>query len=158
MVVGASIEYLDQHLEAITTLAQWHHAEWAHLSPAVSVEDRARRFRERAVRGGVPSAFCAVVEAQVVGVACLVAADLETHPQFTPWLASVLVAPEFRGRGVGSALSERVAEEAVLLGASELYLFTFDRQRLYSRLGWRHVEPIVYADIPGTIMVRGFAA
>jgi len=158
VVEGASIEYLEQHPEAIPALAQWHHDEWADLSQAVSVEDRALRFRERARRGVVPSAFCAVVEAQVVGVACLVACDLETHPQFTPWLASVLVAPPFRGRGIGSALSERVADEAVLVGAHELYLFTFDRQSLYARLGWRHVEPIVYAGTPGTIMVRGLAA
>ena len=34
-----------------------------------------------------------------VGTASLVTKDLPSSPDLTPWLAGVLVRPEFRGRG-----------------------------------------------------------
>ena len=123
-------------------------------SPPTS-SDRVAGFNERG--GGIPTAFVAVLGADVVGLACLVECDIESHQHLTPWLASVLVAPEHRGRGIGSALCER-ATEARLLGVEKLYLFTFNRQRLYGRLGWLALENALYAGASGTIMVRTLAA
>lgn len=100
----------------------------------------------------------AVAEAQVVGLACLVAADIESHAHLTPWLATVLVAPHARRQGVGSALAERIASEAEALNVPDLFAFTFDKQALYTRLGWVHLEPAVYAGRPGSVMVRRLAA
>ena len=156
--MGLQIEYLDQHIDAIADLARWHHAEWAAITPHLSLADRVAGFRERARRGGIPTAFVAVLGADVVGLACLVECDIESHQHLTPWLASILVAPEHRGRGIGSALCERATEEARLLGVEKLYLFTFNRQRLYGRLGWLALENALYAGASGTIMVRTLAA
>ena len=156
--MGLQIEYLDQHIDAIADLARWHHAEWAAITPHLSLSDRVAGFRARARRGGIPTAFVAVLGADVVGLACLVECDIESHQHLTPWLASVLVAPEHRGRGIGSALCERATEEARLLGVEKLYLFTFNRQRLYGRLGWLALENALYAGASGTIMVRTLAA
>lgn len=146
------IDYLDQHLDAIPTLARWHQAEWAGVTPQLSVDDRIAGFRERARRGVVPTGFVAILDANVVGLACLVENDAESHQHLTPWLASVLVSPEHRGHGIGSALSERATQEARILGFSKLYLFTFNKQSFYARLGWSHVEKASYAGVPGTIM------
>ena len=156
--MGLQIEYLDQHIDAIADLARWHHAEWAAITPHLSLADRVAGFRARARRGVIPTAFVAVLGADVVGLACLVECDIESHQHLTPWLASVLVAPEHRGRGIGSALCERATEEARLLGVEKLYLFTFNRQRLYGRLGWLALENALYAGASGTIMVRTLAA
>jgi GNAT superfamily N-acetyltransferase len=121
-----TIDYLDQHLEAIPVLAQWHHDEWSSITPDLTIDDRIQGFRARARRGGAPSAVVAVVDGHVAGLACLVAADIDSHAHLTPWLASVLVGPEHRGRGIGSRLAERIASEARALSVPELYLFTFD--------------------------------
>ena len=156
--MGFQIEYLDQHIDAIPELARWHHVEWAAITPHLSIADRVAGFRARARRGVIPTAFVAVFGADVVGLACLVECDIESHQHLTPWLASVLVAPEHRGRGIGSALCERTTQEAQVLGIQKLYLFTFNRQRLYGRLGWSALEDTFYAGAPGTIMVRALAA
>ena len=56
-------------------------------------------------------------------------------------LNDLFVAPEFRGRGVATALMERAREFAGSTGASRLELATavdnLPAQRLYERLGWR---------------------
>jgi N-acetylglutamate synthase-like GNAT family acetyltransferase len=68
------------------------------------------------------------------------------------------VAPEYRRQGVGSALSRRATEEARGLGIPTLYLFTFDKQGFYARLGWATLEEVSYAGRPGSIMLRQLAA
>jgi len=70
----------------------------------------------------------------------------------------VLVSPEYRRQGIGSALCSRATEEARRLGVSDLYLFTFNKQGLYTRLGWSLLEEASYAGLAGTIMVRRVAA
>ena len=151
------IDYLDQHVDAIPALARWHHAEWSAVTPHLSVPDRIAGFRARAQRGIIPTGFVALLNNTPVGMACLVESDIDTHRQLTPWLATVLVGPEFRGQGIGSALSTRATNEAVVMGVATLYLFTFDRQGFYERLGWSELEEAKYAGRSGTIMLRSLA-
>ncbi len=140
------IGYLADHREHIPRLAEWLHAQWGYLHENDSVERRAARLESRATRGGVPVTFVAVDAETLLGSASLVVDDLETRPELTPWLASVYVAPEHRGRGVASALVRRVVEEAKGSGIDRLYLWTTDQERLYARLGWSPVERMRFQD------------
>ena len=151
------LAYLDEHLDAIPSLAAWHRDAWLAVTPHLSVADRIAGFTARARRGSIPTGFVALVDSAVVGMACLVECDVESHRHLTPWLASVLVAPAHRGKGIGSALTRRATEEAATLGVSTLYLFTFDKQRFYARLGWSRREDARLFGRPGTIMVRTLA-
>jgi len=54
------------------------------------------------------------------------------------------VPAEHRNQGIGSALTERVADEASRLGVRDLYLYTDSQERLYARLGWRTTERFVH--------------
>ena len=155
--MACSIEYLADHVDAIPQLARWHHAEWSAINPHASIADREAHFHTRARRGQVPTAFVALSDGQVVGLASLVETDLDSHRHLSPWLASVLVAPEHRGHGIGSALSERVVAEARRLGFLDAYLFTFDKARFYQRLGWSVLEAATYQTRPVTVMVRSLA-
>jgi GNAT superfamily N-acetyltransferase len=151
------IEYLADHVEAIPALAYWHHAQWAAITPHLTIPDREARFRARALRGSVPTGFVALINESVVGSACLIACDLDSHAHLSPWLASVLVAPQYRGRGIGSALSERAITEALGLGFAQTFLFTFDQQRFYQRMGWSTLEEATYLGHPVTVMVHNLA-
>lgn len=63
-------------------------------------------------------------------------------------------APAHRRRGIGSALVERVVEEARALEVGTLYLFTMDQERLYARLGWSVGERTRYRHHDIVIMHR----
>ena len=151
------IEYLADHIDAIPWLARAHHTEWAAITPHLTVSERAARFQARARRGSIPTGFVAVLSGNVVGLACLVECDLDSHSHLSPWLASVLVDPEHRGQGIGAALSDRAMEEAQVLGFSRAYLFTFDRQTFYRRLGWSTLDDATFQEHPVTVMVRELA-
>src|SRR5438876_12277484 len=156
-VMEYQIGYLADHADAVAALARWHHDEWATRTPEISIGDRAARFTARAQRGGLPMGFVAIVGGQVVGLACLVECDLESHAHLSPWLASVVVAPEYRGHGLGSALCKRATDEAGVLGFQRAYLFTSDKQHLYRRLGWSTLEGATWRGHQVTIMVRELA-
>lgn len=149
-----TIEYLADRPEHLPALAEWLHAQWGSLSPGSTLATRTEKLRGQLQRAAVPCAFVALDGGQPAGTASLVEHDMEDHPEWTPWLASVYVHRDFRRRGIGSALAERVAEEARALGVGTLYLFTPDQQRLYERLGWRRLREERYRGWEVTVMVR----
>jgi GNAT superfamily N-acetyltransferase len=137
------IDYLSEHPEFIPTLAGWHQEEWARFSSHRTVEERIERYRGFG-RRAVPTAFVAFEGSEPMGSANLVAHDMETRMQLTPWLASVYVAPGFRRRGIAAGLCERVVEEARALGFEKLYLFTPDQEAFYAKRGWKTLERAEY--------------
>jgi predicted N-acetyltransferase YhbS len=121
-------------------------------------------FQSHLGKGQIPTTFVAVVPLQeqdtkakeqtVVGSASLIARDMDTRPHLSPWLASLLVAPEHRGQGVGTALVHRVVQEAEALGTARLYLFAApDKEGFYSRLGWKPLERVRYRGYQQIVMM-----
>ena len=128
------IEHIADHPAFIPTLARWHHHQWPHGSTVRSRVEAMESQRDRRV---IPLTGVALTGREVLGSASLLENDMDTHPELTPWLASVYVAPEHRGRGAGSALARWIVKEANRLGFTKLHLFTPDQESLYARLGWR---------------------
>ena len=93
--------------------------------------------------GFIPTTFVAVGD-DLLGSAAIVACDMETHGDLSPWLASVYVSDRYRRHGVGSALVRHVMYEAARNGFDALYLFTPDRESFYRRLGWNRYETTIY--------------
>jgi N-acetylglutamate synthase-like GNAT family acetyltransferase len=77
---------------------------------------------------------------------------METRMNLSPWLAGVFVSPEQRRRGIGSALVQRVIEEATGLGVQRLYLYTPSAQQFYARRGWLLVERTSYRGVDVAVM------
>ncbi len=146
------IEYLVDYADLLETLARWHHDEWHHLNPGDTVEKRVIRMREHLGRRQIPTTFIALDGETLLGSACLLADDMHQYRDLTPWLASVFVAPEHRGCGAGSAVVERVVEEARSLGVKTLYLYTPDRESFYARMGWTVHERTQYMGTDVVIM------
>ena len=152
------IEYLADHLHFLPTLAQWHHEEWGYLRPGDTVEARAERTRKLCGRGEIPSVLVAFSGVTLFGCAMLVAHDMETRVEFTPWLAGVFVAPEHRRRGIGSELVKRIVECATALGVSRLYLYTPKAEQMYARLGWSTIEHTIYRGAEVAVMALSVRA
>ena len=147
-----SIVYLADHLSFAPTLAAWHHAQWRHLDVDVSVEQRSATL-SRHTRDRVPMTVIALSGETLLGSASLIAHDMDTRMNLSPWLASVYVTPAYRNRGLGSALVQRIADEARTLGFDRLYLFTPDKEHFYARLGWAVLERTVYRGYEQVVMV-----
>lgn len=73
------------------------------------------------------------------GTASLAREDLVSRPDLTPWLAGVVVQPEFRFRGHAGSLVRHVEGFARAAGVKRLWLYTTFAEGLYARLGWVRV-------------------
>jgi predicted GNAT family acetyltransferase len=73
----------------------------------------------------------------LVGTANVLATTL-THKHLSPWLSSVIVPPEHRGKGIASVLALSAASEASRLGFDTIYLFTPRNEALYAAWVGRH--------------------
>lgn len=79
-----------------------------------------------------------------LGTASLRSQDMDTRPHLTPWLGRVYVEESHRRQGIGAALASSVQEKTRSLGFPVLYLFTFDKEAYYGRLGWQLLERTEY--------------
>jgi GNAT superfamily N-acetyltransferase len=156
MTDSSVIERLSRGSPHLTMVATWQFQQWRHLSPSTSFDAWRQELRGQCGPRGVPSVFVALTDGEPVGTASLVHEDMEVRRELSPWLASVFVAPEWRGQGIASRLVRRVEAEARQAGIERLYLFTPDQQALYRRLGWEDKEALVYRGEEVTIMRRCF--
>lgn len=146
------VGYLADHQEFIPTVVNWHHQEWAYLRPGDSIEARTVRLKASCGHREIPTVVIAFTGDALLGSAMLIAHDMETRMELSPWLAGVFVAPEQRRRGVGAALVRRVIDDATMLGVHRLYLYTPSAEEFYSRRGWSLVERTSYRGINVGIM------
>jgi len=144
-----TIEYLADHREFITTIAQWLHDEWGYLRPNETVDNRIARVERACGHRQIPTTLVAVDGDEPVGCASLIERDMLTRSELSPWLAGVFVPGEHRRRGIGAALVGGGVAEARSLGVPRLYLYTPGSGTLYLRLGWSVVEHTFYRELWG---------
>ena len=146
----------------LRALADAPHAFATTLEQALAEPDALWRDWAAARRWGAAAqqTFLAVDDGNAVG---LVAAFLEEDMPEHAHLVAMWVDPRLRGRGIGSALVERVAEWARTVGAVAVELWVADwndaARRLYERLGFRptgDAQPLPSApEFTELRMVRG---
>ena len=146
------IGYLADHQEFIPTLVRWHHKEWAYLRPGDSLEARVKRLRGACGRREIPTVVIAFADYMLLGSAMLIAHDMDTRMEWSPWLAGVFVAPDYRRQGIGIELVRRIVQDASALGVRQLYLYTPGAEQFYSRHGWSVVERTNYRGADVVVM------
>ena len=72
-------------------------------------------------------------------------------------LAGVYVVADSRGRGLATALVQRVEQEAAALQVERLYLYTPSAEDFYVRLGWTLIERADYLGQQVAIMSKKLA-
>eukprot|EP00729_Bicosta_minor_P010444 gene10444-19421_t len=130
---------------AIEILAEHHHKAFGHRSPATRVAEMLLHAKTSSSPSTIPMTLIAFCDGELAGSCRICADDFDgKRPQFTPWLATLLVLPAHRGKGVGSALANVAAEEVEDAGDAEaIYLWAIDRvvaEKMYMKLGWSVIE------------------
>jgi predicted N-acetyltransferase YhbS len=148
------IEYLPDDIWTIRKVATWLYGEWGHLNPGSTLERAIYRVTLRARARTIPLALVAWEDGLPVGTTSLVAHDMQSRRNLTPWLTSVYVLPDYRKRGIGGALCRRTMMEARRLRLGRIYLFTLDKMAFYKALGWKEMRQVEIRAKTFTIMAR----
>ena len=116
------IELLADHKEAIPILKEWFEQEWASYYSLDGPGNAYKDIHDSCNRDELPIALVAISDGEVCGTAALKTESVSTHKHLTPWLAALLVVPEFRRRGVGEQLIAAIEKKASQLGFKCIYV------------------------------------
>lgn len=152
-----TIDYLAQHPEFIPTLARETLDQYRDILGDETLDTRIAKLRSHLQTDRLPLALVASGNGELFGMGALREHDLPGYEEFTPWLGGMFVRPHHRRRGIGSALCHALEEKAWLMGFPLLYLFTWDQQRLYARLGWQRLESSSWMGRRVDIMCKHFS-
>lgn len=151
------ISLLADHMNFLEEIAQFHHAQWGHLNPSNTVQNRAAALEKLAGREGIPAIFIAHADSQFIGSAALVQQDMPSlHPELSPWLAAVFVKTQWRGQGIATRLVKHCEARAIATGIEKLFLFTESASELYKGLGWQEYERCEYKGVQVQVMCKVF--
>lgn len=148
-----SVELLADHLRLSPVIGGWHWDEWGAEDPGGSAEEWAHALAADAGRGQVPTVWIALLGGSPIGSVALVASDMDTREELTPWLGGLFVIPAFRRRGIGRLLIQTCEAAAAALGCRKLYLHTVVPD-YYARLGWVALASEHYRGEHVTVMAR----
>lgn len=145
---AVNIEYLADHPEAVPIFEAWFEREWEPYYGLDGPGDANADLRNSCRRSELPIALVVICNGKVCGTAALKTKSVSTHEHLTPWLAALLVAPDFRCRGFAGHLITAIEKKARQLGFKHIYVGTAEgsgtpesslRQR-----GWRFMEKKPY--------------
>jgi GNAT superfamily N-acetyltransferase len=147
------IEWIGLHPRHVAALARWHHAEWGALYDDWTLPVATAELEDHTRRASLPTTLVLLDGDTLLGSVSLLMEDApELQGRGSPWLASLFVSPEARGRGGGRHLVEAAVAHAAAQGVERLRLFTLWHEDFYSGLGWELEERAQLHGVPISIM------
>jgi GNAT superfamily N-acetyltransferase len=143
---------LAERPEFLELLAAATGREWAHLYSGWGAGAARAELLGQDPCGVLPVTFVAVVDGRCAGTVSLIRDDLPGYRPVHPWLASLWVLPDFRGRGLATALIRRAEDHLSAHGYREAWAFTESAQSLFARCGWELVEPAQCHGVPVQVL------
>jgi GNAT superfamily N-acetyltransferase len=149
-------DFLVNHQEAMPTIGRWYFDRWDHRVPGRTVEYSISRLDHYLNADRIPFMLVAIEAGDIVATAQLKYREMEDlFPEKEHWLGGVYVAPESRGRGVGSRIADEIALRAPSYGVQTLHLQTEQLDGgIYARLGWTPAERAETRGFPVVVMER----
>jgi N-acetylglutamate synthase-like GNAT family acetyltransferase len=156
-VEGQRMVHIADRPDLVPVVAGWRWAAFdaPHGRPLART---AAGVARQTARHGTPQCLVLLEDGIPVGTAALVDDDSASRPELGPWLASLVVAPEARGRGHAARLVHAVEAAARESGHAGLWLYTWTAEELYARLGWQRVGPIEEEGVTAVLMRRELQA
>ncbi len=138
------IELLDDHPDALPMLKDLFESEWEPYYGAEGPGDAETDLKNSANRTKLPIALVALVDGNVCGTAALKMESVTSYPDYFPWLAGLLVAPEYRRQGIGEQLIAKIEKLAKQLGYKEIFVGTGEKSGMseitLDKRDWKFID------------------
>ncbi|YCH32270.1 GNAT family N-acetyltransferase [Erwinia sp. D4-22] len=149
------IKNLMDHPDYLHATTELLFNEWSHLPSWARLQQIRTRLIERNSTDGRQFTLVALdAQNTVTAAGSLICYELKDDPARVYWLGEVITRSTHRGQGIGTELIKRIIKLAAQQDITELWLYTPDKQSLYTNLGWVEQEQRVVAGELVTVMVR----
>ncbi|MFT3669344.1 MAG: GNAT family N-acetyltransferase [Pseudoxanthomonas sp.] len=147
------IDAIGRHPHYIPDLAAWHHVEWGPLYDDWTLEAATAELADHATRTSLPTTLLLMEGEVLLGSVSLLIEDAPAlQDRGSPWLGSLFMRPDARGRGGGRVLVDAAVAHAADEGVAVLRLFTLWHEDFYAGLGWQVEERTTLHGTPVVIM------
>ncbi len=127
--------------EWCSQLAAWYFTEWPELYPR-GLTDALAEAESCCHAERLNSTVVVTADDEPAAAASLLMADVLPLPECSPWLGTVVVAPRFRGLGLGKQVVRAAMAHAVQLDIAVLHLWTPEHRMFYEKLGWQFLRSV----------------
>jgi GNAT superfamily N-acetyltransferase len=148
------IRQLTLHEPAFEIVARWRYDAFF-AQDDITFEQSRDNLRAWMGGLGYETALLAEVNGRPAGSCLFVREEIDPKHDLTPWLAALYVPPEYRKRGIASALVRAIEQHARRLACRDLYLYTVTAEPFYATLGWVARERFDWHGETFVLMVRG---
>jgi len=122
----------------IDTVANWTWNEFCKVDrPTVTLDQTKAKLKSQ-TQTSIPHTYVAVVDNKPVGTIAYYDNNLQGS-LLTPWMGSLYVDPQMRGKSIARALILHIRMRAKREGYDTLYLRTEHTSKYYEKLGWTKV-------------------
>jgi GNAT superfamily N-acetyltransferase len=137
--------YLADHQELVPTLREWFEEEWAYYYGTDGPGNAEADLLSCCNKKRLPLALVAFKDGELCATGALKHESITTHKHLSPWVSALLVAPKFRGKGVGTQMVSKLERVGKDLGFHKLYAGTESAFGLFERNDWTFIERIPYS-------------
>jgi len=154
---GVTIELLKNCSETLPTLVEWIYEEWRPYDASLTRERLIEGYKNRLNDDKIPLTLVALRDGVPVGTVSLKEQsepELVAYSKGDPWLGSLQVILNERGKGLGDELLNLAKTLARGLGYQNIFLYTSNPANLgwYRKRGAHFVEKRSFHNHPITIM------
>ena len=110
-------------------------------SSKMTLED-VEHFFENTNIDKFPITFIAIIDNECVGTVSVFENDYKERLQYSPWLASLYVKPQYRDKKIGQQLITHLLNYLKTLNYTEVYLKTENASEYYKNRGWELIESV----------------
>jgi GNAT superfamily N-acetyltransferase len=146
------IVWIGECPQTVPTLARWHVDAFGEMIDEWLFEEASFELRTHVAKRAVPTTLVALEAGQALGSVSLLDSDWPAPDRYAPWLGTLYVKPEARGRGIGAALIRAAVEEAAALDVPQLHLWTPEHAEFYLKLGWESLGAYRFGDLDVSLM------
>ncbi len=148
-----NFDYLVNCQEHIPVIAEWFYRQWAHTNPGRTKDQVVEMIDKHLNLDGLPLSFVGLEKGALVGTVLLREFELKGYEQYSPWLSSIYVAPDYRNQGYGQQLVSHCILAAKNKKFDEIFLYAEkDLEQWYAKMGWTTIDRTIHVGVPISIM------
>ena len=116
-----------------------HYNHWSQFTDFMVYEDVENKFKNIFTDdSSLPIGYALMDNGKLYGFCTLKKDNLESCKGLTPWISSVMIIPEERGKGYGRQLLNLITEKAYEMGYNKVYLWTDKAPEFYQKIGFHY--------------------
>lgn len=136
--------FCDLDKKTLENIATLHFNQWSKMNPKLELKTKIKEFTDEYAQYNdrIPCGFAVFEGTSLVGFCRLRIVNLTKYLHIYPWISSILILDQYKGKGYGSILVDKAKELIKAFGYPTAYVWTDQAPEFYKKLGFTFVQKV----------------